>query len=576
MNNSIKAAAKTMAAVIAAGAMAVAPVAGTINFGAMTAMAAEQTVASKITGLQGGEKIHAYQIIKANSDYTYSFVDGVETVLNPSGTADADKVTIANLSTKLTADKLNALATAVLNSSLTLTDVYATGGQSVTGDTATLNLGAGSYLILIDSANDESTIYSPMVLSNGYDDNSVLQAGTLQANGNYSGTSTAKHTSITPKKQIVNPDGTADGTNYSQTGTDSTDGDTTTKYAHADDLQVGDTGTFQIASQIPPYSDAYKAKDLTYYLVDNQEDDAFSAPTITAVEYYDIATNEWVAISKVETETAKGYISAAGSVTGNTFTPAENGKDFKVTFTSAWLKEHFNNKVRVRYTATLLATAKQGKNGNEDTVDVTYTNDLFDGTKTDTDKVTEYSFPINVLKTDAADNTKKLEGATFKITRVTLSGTTWTEVTGTGAYPSSNAEGATSNGNNNIAATNKDGVAKFGHLDEGYYKIQEQDPPKGYSTNGTEFYIHVVPTYASGALTGYTIYQVNKDTGADIQSGTTSVSGDDTTGFTLTVTDSPISKLPSTGARSALILTIAGIAVMIAVMAASRRKKIAD
>ena len=90
MKNSIKTAAKTMAAVIAAGAMAVAPVAGTINFGAMTAMAAEQTVASKITGLQGGEKIHAYQIIKANSDYTYSFVDGVETVLNPSGTADAE------------------------------------------------------------------------------------------------------------------------------------------------------------------------------------------------------------------------------------------------------------------------------------------------------------------------------------------------------------------------------------------------------------------------------------------------------------------------------------------------------
>ena len=50
----------------------------------------------------------------------------------------------------------------------------------------------------------------------------------------------------------------------------------------------------------------------------------------------------------------------------------------------------------------------------------------------------------------------------------------------------------------------------------------------------------------------------------------------DTTHDTLTVGDTKMSGLPSTGARSALILTIAGIAVMITVMAASRRKKIAD
>ena len=78
-------------------------------------------------------------------------------------------------------------------------------------------------------------------------------------------------------------------------------------------------------------------------------------------------------------------------------------------------------------------------------------------------------------------------------------------------------------------------------------------------------------------LTGYRIAECDV-TGTDLESGTalSRASEDTTSEYTLTVKDTPFHGLPSTGARSALILTIAGIAVMITVMAASRRKKIAD
>lgn len=72
MNNSIQAAAKKMAALIGAGALAISPVAATINMTTVTAFADKNTdtadtkVSTKIKGLDAGVKVYAYQIIKAN------------------------------------------------------------------------------------------------------------------------------------------------------------------------------------------------------------------------------------------------------------------------------------------------------------------------------------------------------------------------------------------------------------------------------------------------------------------------------------------------------------------------------
>ena len=124
----------------------------------------------------------------------------------------------------------------------------------------------------------------------------------------------------------------------------------------------------------------------------------------------------------------------------------------------------------------------------------------------------------------------------------------------------------------------------FENLDEGTYTLKETAAPTGYSINPATYTITITPTYdQSGTdMTGGTLqsYKISitsdnsSETFEDITISATSEEG--TAAKAVVVNDTKMSGLPSTGARSALILTIAGIAVMIAVMAASRRKKIAD
>lgn len=113
--------------------------------------------------------------------------------------------------------------------------------------------------------------------------------------------------------------------------------------------------------------------------------------------------------------------------------------------------------------------------------------------------------------------------------------------------------------------------------------IEETQAPAGYQLNQTKYYIHVIPTYdtdtnGNAILSSYTIKNTDKagtDSGEVETDSTKKINTNEDT-RTLKIQDTKIGSLPSTGARSALILTIAGIAVMITVMAASRKKKIAD
>jgi len=138
--------------------------------------------------------------------------------------------------------------------------------------------------------------------------------------------------------------------------------------------------------------------------------------------------------------------------------------------------------------------------------------------------------------------------------------------------------------NEESSETGRDGIVHFTGLDEGYYRIVEtQAPTDGttqYTKNGESFYIHVVPTYpnqnTSTEITGYTITQVDENGNPKTDTALNRAENNTTSDYTLTVKDTPVHGLPSTGARSALILTIAGIGVMVVVLAASRRKKVED
>ena len=586
MNNSIRTAAKTMAAVIAAGAMAVAPVAGTINFGAMTAMAEiTATGTVSIGGLNTGDTVTLYKIVEATTDASgqwngWGAVDAVNSAVSIATTGKDLSVNVGSLM-------------GIINGG---TVAVAQAATPVTTTTFTSNnLAPGVYVAVItpgeaSNAATELRIYNPAFLSVSYD-------GTAATGGSITNIKEAKFetskisntdttTALTDKayakssttsltKTIVNKDtdGTTDGTQAGVKG---------------EDLQKGDTSDFQITTAFPDYRGFTNLDNITFRIDDNQ-DAQFGQPKDIKV---------WVGEGESKTQLQSGFTIKYGSFTQdgeNAYagtlsanTPASDAdEDFSITFDKATLMAHPATAVTVTYSSVLVNPAiySDTNDNNDNNVRLTYTNKNSTDTDTSTnhkdDKTTDYSFKINVKKVDSTNTTQVLSGAKFKIER---------QMMGTG-NKLTNYVVASGDDDHVVMSdeetTETDGIVNFTGLDEGYYKITETQAPTytdadgnrtTYSQNTEAFYIKVVPTWNGdhSSITGYTINYVDEDGQTKTQSSG-SLAKDDTSGeYTLTVKDTPVNGLPSTGARSALILTIAGIAVMVTVMAASRRRKISE
>ena len=575
MNNSIRTAAKTMAAVIAAGAMAVAPVAGTINFGAMNVMAATQATVS-IGGLNAGDSVTLYKIVETSTDDSNQW-NGWKTVDNAKS-----KVSIEQSGKNLKVD-VGGLMGLINAGSITATG----NATSVTESEFTSgNLDPGVYVAVItpgttSNGTEQLRIYNPVFLSVSYDGtnatagsitdikeakfetNKITNTDTTTA---LSDKAYAKSSTTSLEKTIVNKD--EDGVT-----------DTTQNGVKAEDLQKGDTSDFKITTTFPDYRGFTNLTDITFKIDDNQ-DAQFGKPT-----------NIQVFLGDSTTALTSGFSIKYGSFTDNNYSgtldkPApgtDDDEDFTITFDTATLLANPATAVTITYSSVLVnPTVYNGTNDNNVKLTYTNSNQATPTVNTKTDKTTDYSFKINVKKVDSTDETKVLQGAEFKIERQTLTNDKLVAYT-----PNDGDHVAFANA---TANTDNTGLVSFSGLDEGYYKISETKAPDkdaagnsvSYSQNTEAFYIHVKPTWDGNhaSITGYTIEYVTED-GKTTKTTKTQSSGhldraENEGEYTLTVKDTPVNGLPSTGARSALILTIAGIAVMVTVMAASRRRKISE
>ncbi len=327
--------------------------------------------------------------------------------------------------------------------------------------------------------------------------------------------------------------------------------------------KVGDVVNFELTGTLPDnYADYTKyryefhdtlSKGLTYngdvkVYVKNDK----AETELSSTSYVVDPTNKQTTTPTNSTAiTVKFTDLKANTVTGANNTTVTIGKDSKII---------------VKYSATLNENAVVGEAGNTNTVNLVYSNNP-NGTSTGTtkdDKVTVYTFQLNVTKVDGTDNTK-LAGAKFKLyyekdgiknyAKVNLSEgdnkdkiTSWTAI---------ETEGT-------VLTTDNDGNITVKGLKEGTYYLEETEAPTGYNKLAA-------PVKVDIANKSNSIYEL-ESVKADGKAGTVvKASG------TITIANNKGSTLPSTGGMGTkLFYTIGGILMAGAAIVLVVRKRRSD
>lgn len=230
-----------------------------------------------------------------------------------------------------------------------------------------------------------------------------------------------------------------------------------------------------------------------------------------------------------------------------------------------------DSKIVVDYTARLNASAQIGLPGNENEVYLEFSNNPNQGGEGDTgttpkDQVIVFTYELDVTKVDGKDNSKKLEGAEFKLHNesgkwaVVENGkvTGWADTEEAGTALTSGA----------------DGKFVVSGLDDGTYYLKETKAPTGYNklTNEIELVITAATVnnqeWKGTPAEALTALKINVGEKAEAD-------GDTSTGVVnAAVENNQGSSLPSTGGMgTALFYIIGGILAAGAVVLLITRKR---
>ena len=229
--------------------------------------------------------------------------------------------------------------------------------------------------------------------------------------------------------------------------------------------------------------------------------------------------------------------------------------DLKAAATAAGVTLTGDSKVVVTYKAKLTDKAEYKGTGNTNEVKLVYSNNPMteDTGTSESDKVADYVFGLDVTKTASDDSQKKLV-AGFKV-KMTKEGTTpvtgdkW--LTETGGFTSDSDKAGV------FRTKETDSKVFIPGLVAGEYEITECETPAGY--NSISFTITVTPTYneATGELTGLNVTPSSDMVTSELDGNVTS------TRIPITIENKKGSGLPLTGLNGVTFTWIAGGAVLV-------------
>lgn len=512
-------------------------------------------------------KVAAYKIVEPVYDQTTGLFTGSyapvaalkdDLTLTPEN-KEKDGVKYQEIS--LTAEQMDAALKKIGSlSEIVLEDKTEVGtGENKTWNYYKDGVGVGTYLIVISGA--DTRIYNNMVVSVYYG-NTGLAGGELTIIDGESTTKINEHPA--PDKKV---DSITSENNVSD------------KDAENRSAAIGDIINYSVdVDPIPYYSGEHPKLVLTdtlskgLTLIDPTAKTDLSDGDVTA--YVTVKVNDTAVPDGSYTATL-----ADGSETGTHTLMVDFvvGPEGNKKYT---LNSYAGEKAVVTYSVRLNENAAVDGAPNTNNVKLEYTKDSKkegqDGTPT-TDKTDTYTFDIGgtlsrglFTKTGVDDKKDALGGAVF---------TLYTDVNCTKAYQRKNTEGTLVP----LTATSDDtdGNILFKGLAEGTYYMKETQAPAGYSINADVFTIKIDANYdqTTKKLTSWEV-TVNGSKVTDAKSAFTVTNDAGSLSGNLgkvTIPNTKLVTLPSTGGIGTTIFTVGGCAIMIIAAAlyfATRRKAV--
>ena len=331
----------------------------------------------------------------------------------------------------------------------------------------------------------------------------------------------------------------------------------------AGDFGIGDTVTYQLTSKVP---------DMTGY---NSYTFKFSDTLSKGLDLKEVlSVKVGDTVLKAGKTGANTYLPTYKTNSDGTHTLTLNFNDFYNSY-----KNYTGETITVVYTATLNKDAVIGMNPNTNKAVVEYSNDpKSDGTGTSEPSIVDaHTFDFTIYKYYLKDQNNKedktaLAKAEFELYKGNTEGTAADEQAKVnivdernGVYRQATADEAkAADFTSAKIVSDADGKVLVKGLEAGTYYLRETKAPEGYNKLLSDIKVVIEANYdtTTGKLTNYTVtYTYNGNP-------TTVTNTDKLTSPEVPVENKTGAQLPSTGARTALLLTLAGV-VLFAFMAAS-------